>query len=86
MDIGCLYRIPKKCNLTIQQEHEITSEEQLKAMAHLSLEKRAHIIKERYGLQKFHRTILGILYRKYKITLCKPKYNYAIKESKKDSL
>jgi hypothetical protein len=48
-------------------------------MAHLSLEKRCELIKQKYGHPSLSRFLLKIIYKKHGIRYVKPYYIYARK-------
>ena len=65
---------PRKLNS--EQETWVTSIETLQNMSHLSLERRAEIIRERFSLAQFSGRSLSRYYKRHKIRYARPDYRF----------
>ena len=66
----------RKEKLDSDQIEWLTSQDTLNEMSHLSLNKRAAIIKEKFGLDKFEGHTLRGYYLRYGVKFKKPDYKY----------
>lgn len=48
----------------------------LQSMAHLNLRERSHIVKEKFGLEKFHLETLRLYYKRYGVKFKRPDYKF----------
>jgi len=62
--------------LNSEQIEWLTSPDTLDEMSHLSLKKRAMIMKEKFGIEKFTSATLRNYYLRYGVKFKKPDYKY----------
>ena len=80
------HRAGKKGVLNPEQIEWVTSIDTLQSMVHLSLKKRAMIVRDRYQMRTFDAMTLRRYYIKYKVKYIRPSYTYWKSFAEKKSL
>jgi hypothetical protein len=60
----------------VEQVEWLTSKDILESMSHLSLRRRAHIVREKFGLVKFTHQTLHKYYLRYGVKYKRPDYKF----------
>jgi transposase len=81
-----IHREGRKGVLTPEQVQWVTSIDTLQSMVHLSLKKRAMIVRDRYNLKTFDAMTLLRYYLKWKVKYIMPNYTYWKSFAEKNSL
>ena len=75
-----------KERLTKDQVNWLVSTDTLIEMSHLSLRRRAELVRQHLGLQTFSHMTLAKYYRKYNVTFKRPDYKYYKTIAQKENL